>query len=341
MTATFGLGAYLVAQPAFAATPPLDSPGSVFIGVRQGSAPTPVRVDVGMLLQPSPSRTTFSIALLGDPSSSVPLEDAGDLLLGFCGSMKDVRLQTSADVENLALIPLIPASGPDITTNSFGAEFSLRDDCRMAVINKRELTDTLIGEGGPSWALFIEGETTAATEASAGAQHRYVLPRIATATLPIEGLNMDSVAVESVVSIKPDGLPPEYVPTVMSPQVDDIGAPGWEFPIRSIGRLEGFRLTGTDQRGQAEIQGLLFLGSGFAGVAGGGLVWMFGTFGVLRRKSSPQALSPASESDALTLDLAGGDDHSRPPTDKRLLVASVLSGIACSALTWFLRRRRP
>ncbi|STX05734.1 Uncharacterised protein [Kocuria rosea] len=341
MTVLSTVGAYFASQPAFATPPPLASPGSVFVGVRQGSTPAPVRVDVRMVLQPSPSRTTFNITLLGDPSSSVPLEESGELLLGFCGAMKDTRLQTSVDADNLPLIPLIPPSDLDVTTNAFGAEFSLRDDCRMAVINKRELTDTSIGEGGISWALFIEGETTAATEASAGALHRYVLPRVATAKIPMENLNMDAVAVESVVSIEPDDLPPEYVPTVASPQVDDIGDPEWEFPIRSAGRLEEFRLTGTDQREQAEIQRGLFLGSGLAGVAGGGLIWLFGSLGASPQKSRTQALSPAREPDAFTLNLAEEVDHPHPRTYKRLVAASVLSATAASTLTWFLSRRRP
>ena len=254
--------------------------------------------------------------------------------------MKDVRLQTSADAENLELKPLIPASGLDLTTNSFGPEYSLRDDCRMTIINKRELTDTNFGDGGPSWALFINGETTAATAASAGAQHLYALPHIATGDLPFKGIDMDSVAVESMASMEPDGLPPQYVPTVISPQVNDIGNPRWELPIRSAGILEGFRLSGTDHREQANIQGWLFLGSGFAGVAGGGLIWLFSSLGALRRKTRPQAPHPASETDALKLDVAGGDDYPRPTTYKRLLVASVLSGIGGFALTWFLSRRR-
>ncbi|WP_157407758.1 hypothetical protein [Arthrobacter sp. ZBG10] len=332
-------------QPAFAPVPPLDMPGAIFVGVKKGSASAPVRVNVALGFQPSPSLTSFDMFLRGDIDAAVPPEQAGDLMIGFCGAMKDVQLRRTSNGEELRFNPPIAPSNTDISAGSVGLEFSLSDDCVMTVISKQTFSDQTVGEAGIGWGVSLEGETTAPTEAVAGAQHRYAFPRIATLTLPIEVLDIESVTAQSVVSIRPKGLPADYVPTVSSPEVEDPTAPTWSLPLQSAGRAAGFELNGVDQRREAAVQRDLFLASASAGTAGGSLIWFFGASGpfvdaLLRkfRKGKAPVIEEASE---LTSSPANGNEFPDSPTYRHLVAASLLSGIAGSTLAWLVRRRKP
>lgn len=330
-------------QPAFAPVPPLGVPGAIFVGVKKESAPAPVRVDVELDFQPSPSLTSFDMFLRGDIDAAVPPEQAGDLMIGFCGPMKDVQLRRTNNGEELRFDPPVAPSDNDIF-GSVGLDFSLNNDCVMTVISKQDFKDQTIGEAGVGWAVSLEGETTAPTEAVAGAQHRYAFPRIATLTLPVEILNIESVTAESVVSITPHDLPADYVPTVSSPEVEDPTAPTWSLPLQSADRDAGFELNGIDQRHEAAVQRDLFLASASAGTAGGGLIWFFGAAGpfvdaFLRkfRRSEAPFIEEAGE---LTPPPARGDDVRNSPTYRHLVATSLLSGIAGSTLAWLVSRRK-
>lgn len=332
-------------QPAFTPVPPLDMPGAIFVGVKKGSASAPVRVDVALGFQPSSSLTSFNMFLRGDIDAAVPPEQAGDLMIGFCGAMKDVQLRRTSDGQELTFDPPIAPSNTHLSAGSVGTEFSLSDDCVMTVISKEHFTDQTLGEAGIGWGVSLQGETTAPTEAVAGAQHRYVLPRIATLTLPVEVLDIQSATAESVVSIEPKGLPAEYVPTVSSPQVEDSTAPMWSLPLQSADRTAGFELNGVDQRHEAAIQRDLFLASAAAGTAGGGLIWFFGAAGpfvdALLRKFRRGEAPVIKETSELELSPASGNDASDSPTYRRLVAASLLSGIVGSTLAWLVSRRKP
>lgn len=265
------LGAWHYSQPALSSVPSLDMPGAIFVGVKQGSASAPVRVDVDLRFYPSPNLTSFDMVLKGDDDAAVPPDEAGELMVGFCGAMKDVQLRRTSGGEELTLEPPIPPTDTNPRVVSIGLEFSLDDDCVMTVISPTDFPDTTLGKAGIGWAVSLEGDTTAPTEAFAGSHHRYAFPRIATLTLPadISPLGIQAVAAESVVSIGPRGLPAEYLPTVSSPQVEDPTAPGWSLPLQSANTTSGFRLSGVDQQGETEVQRKLFLASAAAGTAGG------------------------------------------------------------------------
>ncbi|MDF2048867.1 hypothetical protein [Arthrobacter sp. Cr_A7] len=330
-------------QPAFTPVPPLDMPGAIFVGVKKGSASAPVRVDVELRLQPSPSLTSFDMFLRGDINAAVPPEQAGDLMVGFCGAMKDVQLRRTSDGEELRFDP--PIAPSNLSEGSVGREFSLSGDCVMTTISKQDFSDQTLGVAGIGWAVSLEGETTAPTEAVAGSQHRYAFPRIATLTLPVEILAIESVTAESVVSIEPKGLPAEYVPTVSSPEVEDPTAPIWGLPLHNADRAAGFELNGVDQRHEAAVQRDLFLASASAGTAGGGLIWFFGSAGpfvdaLLRRfrKAEAPVIEEAAE---LTPSPASENGVPDSPTYRRLIAASLLSGVAGSTLAWLFSRRKP
>jgi len=263
--------------------------------------------------------------------------------------MKDVQLRRTSDGQQLRLGPPVapPDTEPPWSDTLFylgSAGFSLTHGCAMTVINKQDFKERTVGVAGFGWAVSLEGETTAPTESVAGAQHRYVFPRIATLSFPAEILNIGSVAAESVVSITPKDLPADYVSTGSSPAVEDPIAPMWSLPLHSANGVPGFELYGVDQRHEAGVQRDLFFASASAGTAGGGLIWFFGAAGPFvdsflrkfRRREAPLVEerdepkpSPASKGDA-------GDS----PTYYQLVVACLLSGTAGSMLAWLVSRRR-
>jgi len=278
VTLATGILGFLMAQPAFATTPALDDAGSILVGVKHGSAATPVRVDVHMTLNPSEREGKFSLSLLGDPEAPVTPEEAGDLILGLCGSMKDVRLRKAGVSDELRLEPLVAPSGRDYFSGAIGFNTSLKDDCKMLFVQKSELTGFLVGATGASWGVFFEGETLAPTAAVEGAQQRFVFPNITSTFLPRDLLWMDAVAQSSTATLTPKGLPREFVPSVTTPAMPDSGILEWRFPIAAVQNSKSYRITGTDQQENAWAQGQLFLASGLFGVAGGGLIWFIGTF---------------------------------------------------------------
>ncbi|WP_458117281.1 hypothetical protein [Arthrobacter sp. D2-10] len=338
------------AQPSFVPVPRLDMPGVIFVGVKQGSAPAPVRVDVSLDFQPSPTMTTFGMFLKGDVDAGVPAERAGELVIGFCGGMKDVQLRTTAGGRDLKLEPPLPSSDANIYAGTIASEFSLDDDCVTTVLEEGDLTGQTIGEGGIGWALGLEGETTAATEAIAGAEHRYAFPRIGTLSLPVEvmsmkgGFGIEAVAPESVASITPTDLPLEYVPTVSSPEVENLLAPAWGIRLRSFGPVDGYRLNGVDQQQSVAVQRDLFIAAALAGTTSGGLIWACGAVGPLfdnrRRKPPPKIEAPDTEKarESLVPSSAGGDGVFPSPGNRHLIAASVLFGIAGSTLGWLISK---
>jgi hypothetical protein len=346
VTGVSTFGALHYSQPALASVPSLSMPGAVFVGVKQGSAPAPVRVDVDLRFYPSPSLTSFDMVLKGDAEAAVPPEQAGELMVGFCGAMKDVQLRKTSNGEELRFAPPIPPTDSNPKSSSIGLEFSLDDDCVMTVISPRDFQDTTVGRAGMGWAVSLEGDTTAPTEAFAGSHHRYAFPRIATLTLPavFDPLDIQAVAAESVVSIQPRDLPAEYVPTISSPQVDDPTAPGWALPLRSADVTAGFRLTGVDQQYETEVQRKLFLASAAAGIAGGGLIWLFGAMGpVLNdavQKRRNRRAPVAEEAGELTRPSGSRTDVRHSPEYLRLFAAPALLALAGSALAWVISRRR-
>lgn len=217
----------------------------------------------------------------------------------------------------------------------------------MTVIVSVDFRDTTIGKAGIGWGVSLEGDTTAPIEAFAGSHHRYAFPRIATLTLPavIGPLDIQAVAVESVVTIRPSGIPAEYVPTVSSPQVEDPTSPGWSLPLQIADTAAGFRLAGVDQQEEKEVQGKLFFASASAGIAGGALIWGFGALGPLieKRRHKPlegEAHAPEEADSSSTPTSIRGYDVQSSPTYRRLMTASVLSGIARTTLTWLVSRRK-
>ena len=319
-------------------------PGAIFVGIKEGAASEPVRVDVSLGFQPSSSLTSFDMFLRGDADAAVRPEQAGDLMIGFCGAMKDVQLRRN-DGEELKFDPPITPSNTDLFIGSLGLEFSLSDDCVITIISKQDFSDKTVAEAGIGWGVYLEGEATAPTEAAAGSQHRYAFPRIATLTLPVEILNIESIAAESLVNIRPKGLPAEYVPTVSSPGVEDPTAPMWSLPIQSAAKVSGFELNGVDQRHEAAVQRDLFFVSASAGTAGGGLIWFFGAAGpiadALVRKFRKGELPAFEEVDELMLSPPSGNDVPDSPTYRRLAAVSLISGIAGSTLAWLISRRKP
>lgn len=55
VTAMSSFGARHYSQPALSSVPSLGMLGAIFVGVKQGSASAPVRVDVDLRFYPSPS----------------------------------------------------------------------------------------------------------------------------------------------------------------------------------------------------------------------------------------------------------------------------------------------
>src|SRR6185312_9448740 len=108
VTAVSTFGAWHYSQPALASVPALGMPGAIFVGVKQGSAPAPVRVDVDLRFYPSPSLTSFDMVLRGDGAAAVPPDQAGELMVGFCGAIKDVHLRKTSTGEELRFAPPIP-----------------------------------------------------------------------------------------------------------------------------------------------------------------------------------------------------------------------------------------
>ncbi|SDX60154.1 hypothetical protein SAMN04487912_12111 [Arthrobacter sp. cf158] len=346
VTAVSTFGAWHYSQPALSSVPSLSLPGAVFVGVKQGSASAPVRVDVDLRFSPSPSLTLFDMVLKGDASAAVPPDLAGELMVGFCGAMKDVHLRKTSNGEELTLEPPIPPTDSNPKVSSIGLEFSLDDDCVMTVISPTDFQDRTVGEAGISWAVSLEGETTAPTEAFTGSHHRYAFPRIATLTLPtvIDLLDIQAVAASSVVNIQPRDLPAEYVPTISSPQVEDITAPGWNLPLHSADTTAGFRLTGVDQQDETEAQRQLFLASAAAGTAGGGLIWLVGAIGPVLNdvihKRRNRVAPVAEDSGGLALSPGSRADGPEPPDCLRHVAAPALLALAGATLTWMIRKRR-
>ncbi len=293
---------------------------------------------------PSPSQTTFRLHLNGDSTSPVPQDRAGDLILGFCGAMRDVRLQKVGDNADLVPRPLLQPSDTEIDSNRLGH----LSDCRVIDVPKSDLTGISFGPAGASWALPpLEGETSAATEASNGAQHRYALPNIVSTYLPVDGVLIDPVANESMASLTPHELPGEFVPTVASPQLNDSGILEWNFPLTSAQGNAGHRITGTDQQEGGEIQQHLFFASGLSGVAGGALIWLFSTFGIFHKRVRRGALPTTSTADLLGPELTGrqasttaaqpltGTDQDEAASiQRKILVTSALSAVTGGALIW-------
>lgn len=343
VTTTSFLYAWHYSQPALSSIPSLDMPGAILVGVKQGSASAPVRVDVDLRFYPSPDLTSFDMVLKGDGDAAVPSDDAGELMVGFCGAMKDVLLRRTSDGEELTFESPIPSTDTNPRVGAIGFEFSLDDDCVMTVIRPTDFRDTTLGEAGIGWAVSLKGCTHAPTEASAGSRHRYAFPRIATLTLPaaISPLDIQAVAAESVVSIEPRDLPAEYLPTVASPQVENPTAPGWSLPLHRAHPTAGFRLSGVDQQEETEVQRELFLASAAIGTAGGGLIWLFGTIGPLlndfvqKRRNRSELVA-----EELVPHLGGRTDVLAPPDYLRLIAVPVLLGIAGSVFAWLISKRR-
>src|SRR5687767_6050732 len=108
VTAVSTFGAWHYSQPALSSVPSLSMPGAIFVGVKQGSASAPVRVDVDLRFDPSPSLTLFDMVLKGDGDAAVPPDQAGELMVGFCGAMKDVHLRKWGNGKELTFEPPIP-----------------------------------------------------------------------------------------------------------------------------------------------------------------------------------------------------------------------------------------
>ncbi|MGP7812625.1 MULTISPECIES: hypothetical protein [Micrococcaceae] len=346
VTALSAFGAWHFSEPALTSVPKLNMPGAIFVGVKHGSASAPVRVDIDLRFYPSPNLTKFDMVLKGDSAAAVPPDQAGELMVGFCGAMKDVHLRKTSNGEELRFAPPIPPTDSNPRVSGIGLEFSIDDDCVMTRIWPTDFRDTTIGEAGMGWAVSLQGNTSAPTEAFAGSHHRYAFPRIATMTLPAvtDLLDIQSVATESVVSIQPRDLPAEYVPTISSPQVVDPTAPTWRLPIRSADTSAGFRLAGIDQQEETNVQRKLFLASAAAGITGGGLIWLVGTIGPVfnkvvqnRRNRRAPAADVAGE---LTPDLGSRTDVPDSSAYPRLFTASALLFLAGSTVAWAIRKLR-
>lgn len=346
VTLASSLGAWHFSQPALSSVPSLGVPGSIYVGVKRDSALAPVRVDIDLSFYPSPDRTLFDMVLRGDNDAAVPPDQAGELMVGFCGAMKDVQLRKVSDGEELTvesrMIPIYWSAKVGLGASVFFPN----ENCVMTVIKPTDFTEVTFGEAGSGWAVSLAGETTAATEASAGSHHRYTFPSVETLTLPeaLNSLDVQAVAAESMVRIQPRQLPVEYVPTISSPQVEDPTAPEWRLPIQGAYTTAGFQLSGVDQQDEMEVQRKLFLASAAAGTAGGGLIWVVGAIspvlndlGQKRRNrdvpAAEQARDPAPS-------LGSRSDAVDPPNYLRLISAPVVLGIAGSSLAWLIRRRR-
>ena len=346
VTAGAAFGAWHYSQPALASVPALSMPGAIFVGVKPGSASAPVRVDVDLRFYPSPSLTKFDMVLRGDGAAAVPPDQAGELMVGFCGAIKDVHLRKTSNGEELRFAPPIPPTDSNPKVSEIGLEFSLDDDCVMTDISPMDFQDATVGEAGLGWAASLQGNTAAPTEAFAGSHHRYALPRIATLTLPpvIGLLGIQAVGADSLVSIQPRDLPAEYVPTISSPQVEDPTAPAWSLPLRSADTTAGFRLTGVDQQDETEAQRRLFLASAAAGTAGGGLIWLFGATGpvlndVVQKRRNRRA-PVAEEAGELTPSPGNRTDVPDSLAYLRLFAAPALLALAGSTLAWVISKRR-
>lgn len=346
VTAVSAFGAWHYSQPALASVPALSMPGAIFVGLKPGSASAPVRVDVDLRFYPSPSMTQFEMFLKGDGGAAVPPDQAGELMVGFCGAMKDVHLRNTSNGEELQFEPPISPTDSNLNVSEIGFEFSLDDDCVMTDISPTDFQDSTVGEAGIGWAVSLQGNTAAPTEAVAGSNHRYAFPRIATLTLPsfIGPPGIQAVAADSVVSIQPRDLPAEYVPTISSPQVEDPTAPAWSLPLRSADTTAGFRLSGVDQQEETEVKRKLFLASAAAGTAGGGLIWLVGATGpvlsdVVQKRRNRRA--PVAEEAG---DLAPSPDNRTDVPDSfahlRLFAAPALVALAGSVLAWVISKRR-
>lgn len=292
-----------------------------------------------MTIRPSTHKTEFTLDLLGDPTSPVPLDKAGDLMLGFCGPMEDVRVRRFKDESVLKLQPLPLPSEGEIFSGALGTDISLVDDCQMLVIPKSELNSLSIGDFGASWALSLEGETSAQTEASAGAQRRYAFPNIVTTALPFVGLEMDPVALDSTASITPKYLPREFTATVASPELNNAGILSWDFPVAAARGRAGYILTGTDQQKQAEIQSQLFIASGLSGATGGALIWLFSSFGGANEKGHRRTPAPSADKKAQRPDSPPEDRHKPRSLPMKILAASALSAVVGCGITWLIKRR--
>lgn len=346
VTTVSAFGAWHYSQPALASVPALSMPGAIFIGVKPGSASAPVRVDVDLRFHPSPSLTRFDMVLRGDGAAAVPPDQAGELMVGFCGAMKDVHLRKTSNGEELRFVPPIPPTDSNPKVSAIGLEFSLDDDCVKTDISPTDFQDTTVGEAGIGWAVSLQGNSAAPTEAFAGSHHRYAFPRIATLTLPafIGPPGIQAVAADSVVSIQPRDLPAEYVPTISSPQVEDPTAPAWSLPLRIADTAAGFRLTGVDQQDATEAQRKLFLASAAAGTAGGGLIWLVGATGpvlneVVQKRRNRRA--PVAEETGEPVPSPGNrTDVPDAFAYLRFFAAPVLVAIAGSVLAWVISKRR-
>lgn len=194
-------------------------------------------------------------------------------------------------------------------------------DCRMIEFPKNDLTGYSVGSTGTSWALPpIEGQTSAATQASDGARYRYVLPSVVTTFVPLNEMTIDSVADESTATLTPEDVAPEFEVAVASPQLNDSGNLAWNFPLNASPSPGGYRLTGTDQQEEALIQEHLFFASGLSGIAGGALIWLFGAFGAFRKERGQKPLSRKAREEALRAEPLGrqvdATDAPPPPSPR-------------------------
>lgn len=132
--------------------------------------------------------------------------------------------------------PAAATSDTEIDSNRLGH----LSDCRVIDVPKSDLTGISFGPAGASWALPpIEGATSAATEASNGAQHRHAIPNIVSTRLPVDRVLIAPVVNESMASLTPHELPGEFIPTVASPQLNDSGILEWNFPSRPLREMRG------------------------------------------------------------------------------------------------------
>lgn len=206
--------------------------------------------------------------------------------------------------------------------------------------------DTTLGEAGIGWAVSLQGNTTAPTEAFAGSHHRYAFPRITTLAVPANMglLGIQAVAPESMVSIQPRNFPAEYVPTISSPAVEDPTAPIWRLLLRNAGTAAGFRLTGVDLQDEMEVQRKLFLASAAAGIAGGGLIWLVGAMGPAlndySQKRRNRRETPEEEAGALTPPLTNRTEIPDSLAYSRVIAASTLLAFAGSTLVWIIKKCR-
>ena len=289
---------WCLVHPAFARIPGLETPGTIFVSAEQGPSHDRLRVDVQVQVDVSQTQTSLSISLHGDPNSPVSLDEAGDLILGFCGGIRDIQLVNIATGDAIALKSL-NVNDPQVWSSQLGH----LSDCRMAKISKYELTGTWLGDSGRSWALpRLMGTTSAVTKASAGAQHRYVFPNVVTTHIPIGEVPFGTVASKSMVELTTRGISDEYIPAVSSPALDDPGALKWNFPMSSYQGSSGHRLTGVDQAEATVIQAKLFFAAALSGIAGTLLAWILGS--IYRKSTSPQPVpkdvGAAEESSPLT-----------------------------------------